>query len=97
SFREAARQDPGCAICHWGEALAFGPNINGAMDSASGVAAWKAIRKALDLAPRASEREQAYIRALALRYGADPLARRSQRDTAYAEAMVALARRYPQD
>ena len=97
SFREAARRDPGCAMCRWGEALAFGPNINGAMDSASGAAAWNAIRKAVELAPQASAKEQGYIRALALRYGPDPLARRSQRDTAYAEAMVALAARYPQD
>lgn len=97
SFREAARLDPGCAMCFWGEALAFGPNINGAMDSASGVAAWKAIRKAVELTPRASEKEREYIRALAHRYGANPLANRSQRDTAYARAMVALAARYPAD
>ena len=97
SFREGARRDSGCAMCRWGEALAFGPNINGAMDSASGVAAWAAIRKAVELAPRASAKEQAYIRAMAQRYGPDPLSQRRQRDTAYAEAMVALAARYPRD
>ena len=97
SFREAARLDPSCAMCLWGEALAFGPNINGAMDSASGVAAWKAIQRAMELAPQASEKEQAYIGALVRRYGADPLADRSQRDTAYARAMLALAARYPAD
>lgn len=97
SFREAARLDPGCAMCHWGEALAYGPNINAAMDSASGAAAGKAIRKAMELAPGSSEKEQAYIRALARRYGPDPLGSRSHRDTAYAEAMVAVAARYPAD
>lgn len=97
SFREGARRDPGCAMCLWGEALAFGPNINGAMDSASGAAAWTAIRKAVELAPQAGAKEQAYIQAMALRYGPDPMAERSQRDTAYADAMVALAARFPQD
>lgn len=97
SFREGARRDPACAMCRWGEALAYGPNINGAMDSASGAAAWTAIQKAAELAPQASEKEKAYIQAMALRYGPDPLAQRSRRDTAYAAAMVALAERYPRD
>lgn len=97
SFREAQRLDPACAMCYWGEALALGPNINGAMDSASGAAAWKAMAHATELAPRASERERAWIRALSLRYGPDPLAKRSQRDSAWAEAMSALAAQYPAD
>ena len=29
SFRAAQTLDPQCAMCYWGEALAFGPNING--------------------------------------------------------------------
>ncbi|HEY9448115.1 MAG TPA: hypothetical protein VIQ60_00100, partial [Gemmatimonadaceae bacterium] len=39
AFREAQRLDSLCAICYWGEALAWGPNINLPMDSAAGVAA----------------------------------------------------------
>ncbi len=39
AFTEAARLDPDCAICHWGSALAYGPNINAPMDSVGGVAA----------------------------------------------------------
>ncbi len=31
SFREAQRLDPNCAMCFWGEALAYGPNINAPM------------------------------------------------------------------
>ena len=27
AFREAQRLDPACAICFWGEAFAYGPNI----------------------------------------------------------------------
>src|SRR5690606_25226774 len=88
---------PDCAMCYWGEALAFGPNINGTMDSASAVAAYKAIRRARELAPRVSERERAYIDALAKRYGPDPLSPQAPRDSAYARAMREVATRYDED
>ncbi|HKP74022.1 MAG TPA: tetratricopeptide repeat protein, partial [Longimicrobiaceae bacterium] len=32
SFRQALRLDPNCAMCHWGIAVALGPNINAPMD-----------------------------------------------------------------
>src|SRR5690606_40890330 len=32
AFTEAVRLDPACAMCHWGVALALGPNINAPMD-----------------------------------------------------------------
>ena len=97
SFRLAQRIDPACAMCSWGEALALGPNINVAMDSASGVAAHAAIRRAVSLAPHATPRERAYIAALATRYGADPTARRKALDTAYSRAMARLHRADPSD
>ena len=97
SFRLAQRLDPGCAMCAWGEALAFGPNINVAMDSASGAAAYAAIRRAVTLAAGATARERAYIGALAARYGADPTARRKSLDTTYARAMARLHRADPAD
>src|SRR5258705_12924354 len=49
SFRVAQRLDPSCAMCYWGEALALGPNINVPMDSASGAAAYLAVRRAMAL------------------------------------------------
>lgn len=97
AFREAARRDPKCAICWWGVAYSFGPNINLPMDSAAGAAAFEAIRKATALAGNASPVERAYIRALAERYGAHPTANRERFDSAYANAMQALARQYPDD
>ena len=97
SFRLAQRIDPTCAMCSWGEALALGPNINVPMDSASGAAAYAAIRRAGSLAPGASARERAYISALATRYGAEPTARRKTLDTAYSRAMARLRRADPSD
>ncbi len=96
AFEEAARLDPGCAMCHWGVALALGPNINAPMDSASGVKAYAAVQKAL-AAPRASERERALIKALVKRYALVPPADRARLDSAYARAMGEVVRRYPDD
>lgn len=97
SFREAQRLDPECAICWWGEALSWGPNINLAMDSASAVAAYAAMQGALAVRSEASEREQALIDALAVRYAETPPADRAALDQAYADAMTALVARYRDD
>ena len=97
AFNEAARLDPDCAMCYWGTALAYGPHVNAGMDSASGVAAYAAVKKALALAPRATAREQAYIRALARRYSAVPPTNRAKLDSAYSTAMAEVVKRYPND
>jgi len=97
SFEEAARLDPGCAMCYWGKALALGPNINAPMDSAAARQAYAAVQQARSLAARAGERERAYIDALATRYAADPTADRATLDLAYAAAMREVARRAPDD
>jgi tetratricopeptide (TPR) repeat protein len=97
SLGEAQRLDPSCAMCWWAEALAWGPNINLAMDSASAVAAYAAVQKALELKGGASERERALIDALAVRYAANPPADRAALDRAYAETMARVADQYPDD
>jgi tetratricopeptide (TPR) repeat protein len=97
AFREAQRLDTTCAMCHWGEALAWGPNINAPMDSAAGVAAHAAIGRAVALRSHASEAERELIDALATRY-ADPAGAapgRASLDTAYSVAMAEVARRQP--
>lgn len=97
SFREAARLDPTCAMCYWGIAYAYGPNINAAMDSLSGVAAYEAVQRAQQLAGNASPKERAYIEALSRRYDAVPRMPRKEQDRAFAEAMRELAASYPED
>lgn len=97
AFDEAARLDPRCAMCHWGTALAYGPNINLPMDSAAGVAAHAALQRARAVAAHATPRERALIDALARRYAAVPPAERAGLDTAYARAMEQVARRFPDD
>jgi tetratricopeptide (TPR) repeat protein len=97
AFREAARLDPDCAMCHWGIAYAYGPNINAPMDAEAGRAAHQAVQEALARARNATARERAYIEALAQRYAADPPEDRHALDEAFAQAMGELAAQYPDD
>ena len=97
AFREAQRLDAKCAMCWWGEALAWGPNINLPMDSASGAAAYAALQGAIARRGGASPLEQALIDALGVRYAAQPPADRAHLDQAYANAMRDVALRFPDD
>lgn len=94
SFRSAQRLDPQCAMCWWGEALALGPNINAPMDGRDAGAALAALDRARALAATTSPAEQALIAALSQRYAPEP-ADRAQLDIAYADAMLAVAARFP--
>ncbi|MGD8985729.1 MAG: hypothetical protein PVH99_12075 [Desulfobacteraceae bacterium] len=97
SFREAARLDPQCAMAYWGMALVLGPNINMAMAPEKEPQAHKLIQKAIALRKNASERERAYIDALAKRYSGEDKADRTALDRVYAQAMRVLHKRYPDD
>jgi len=97
SFTRAAELDPACAMCYWGIALAYGPNVNAPMDAASGGAAYAAAQKALGLKSRATAAERAYIEAVAQRYAETPPTDRAPLDTAYSRAMKRVASTYAND
>ena len=97
SFRRAQAAAPDCALCWWGEAMALGPNINAPMDGRDRPAALAALDRALALKDGASPKEQALIAALATRYSRDETADRAALDKAYADAMLAVAARWPAD
>jgi tetratricopeptide (TPR) repeat protein len=97
SFRQAQSLDPECAMCFWGEALVLGPNINAGMDVADNPRAYAAVQRALELKDSGTERERAYIEALARRYAEQAPKDRSEIDQAYADAMGEVARRFPDD
>lgn len=96
SFRAGARLDPQCAMCYWGEAFAFGPNINAPMDSASAAAAFAAVRQAVARAGNGKPLERALIAALSQRYAERWLPQRAPLDSAYARAMAEVAARFPE-
>jgi tetratricopeptide (TPR) repeat protein len=97
SFTRATELDSTCAMCWWGIAYAYGPHVNAGMDSASGVKAYEAARKALATSRGASPQEQAYVRAVAARYAPVPPAQRASLDSAYVDGMAKVVRAYPKD
>ena len=100
SFRQAQREDPGCAMCFWGEAWAWGPYLNGPMGPDDAPRAYENIRMAKKLADEggASDVEAALIEAMAVRYveeqGDDG---RKSLDSTYARAMAKVWERFPDD
>jgi tetratricopeptide (TPR) repeat protein len=96
AFREAARLDPDCAMCYWGQAVVLGPNINVPMTPDDEPKAHELAQKAVAMKARATPRERAYIDAVARRYTGRK-EDRAAADKAYADAMRDLARKYPAD
>ena len=97
AFQAAQKLDPQCAMCFWGEALVLGPNINVPMMPEAQAPAWAALQKAVALKAQASDRNRALIEALETRYSSDPHADRAAHDARYADAMKAIAARFPAD
>ncbi|MGH8243475.1 MAG: tetratricopeptide repeat protein [Steroidobacteraceae bacterium] len=97
SFLKAAELDPDCAMCWWGAALVLGPHVNAAMDPANNPKAWDRLQRARKTAKNASDKEQAFIKALSARYAEAPPEDRRPLDEAYAAAMAELAAKYPDD
>lgn len=98
SFRQAIALDSNCAMAWWGQAISAGPNINNpTMDSAAKAAAWETILQAQRHMAEASPLEQRLIQALARRYTWPAPEDRKPLDSAYAAAMRAVYRTYPED
>ncbi|MEZ5278463.1 MAG: hypothetical protein R3F07_18920 [Opitutaceae bacterium] len=98
AFKEAARLDPGCAMAHWGIALANGPHINLPLMFPPMVEeAWAELQLALKYAPQATPVEQALIEALSHRYAYPQPEDRTALDLAYADAMRKVWEAYPDD
>jgi tetratricopeptide (TPR) repeat protein len=97
SFQRAAELDTKLAMAYWGVAEAVGPNYNDPASDDRFAAAHTAMQKALDLSGSASPAEQAYIKAMALRFPADPKVDRRQAAEAYHDAMRDLVKQFPDD
>src|SRR5215813_4607650 len=98
AFQQAAELDPGCAMAHWGVALACGPHINSiAVPPPAAELAWKERELAQKNAGSASQIERALIDALAKRYANPQPEDRSGLDRAYADAMREIWKKYPKD
>ena len=98
-FRHASELDPEAAMPYWGLALSIGPNYNDtAVDEARAKTTYDAVQKALQRAPKASAREQDYVRALAKRYRSpNPKSDWKRLHLDYSKAMRELVKKYPDD
>lgn len=98
-FRRVAQLDPDAAMAYWGLALAIGPNYNDtAVDVVRAASTYDAVKKAAELAPKVSEREQAYIQALTKRFAsADPASDWKKFHVDYSAAMREVTKKYPDD
>jgi len=97
SFAEAARLDPQCAMCVWGQALVLGPNINLPMDPAQAKQATALAARAASVAATARPVDRALIQALQRRYTNPAPEDRTPLDRAYAEAMARVVAQFPED
>ena len=95
-FTDIAQKDPRCAIAHWGVALSLYHQLWDRPQEPVLKHGWEEIQKAQSLRAK-TDRERAYINALAEFYR-DYAGRDHQaRATAYAQAMEKLYARYPND
>ena len=97
SFREAARQDPGCAMAYWGLGYVLGPNYNSVMDVNVLPQALEAVSKAQLLAHQATPKERALIDALSRRYPKTKDEDPQPYYQAYAKALDAVRQQFPGD
>jgi len=97
SFQRAAALDPKLAMAYWGIAEAVGPNYNDPASEDRFKQAHEAIQKGVDLSGSASPSEQGYIKAMALRFPADPKADLHAAAEQYRDAMRDLVKAFPDD
>ena len=97
SFYYATKLDPNCAMAYWGYAYVLGPNYNAGMEPDNYERAYEAIQKAKTLSENATEKEKAFIEAMALRYAPEPPEDRTQLDVDYSKALKQLYDKHPDD
>ena len=96
AFRLAQSADPNCAMCYWGEGFALGGNINAPFNPDQGVLAAKAAAKAQSLVTREGKTKD-LVAALIARNGVDETGAAIENPQAFADAMDAAAKTYPDD
>ena len=98
AFREVARDDPSCAIAHWGIAsiLMNNPLAGQGASPKAAAEAQAAIDAARRAAPK-TQRERDYVEAVAAYYQDFSTRSERERQLARARAYEALAQRYPDD
>ena len=95
-FKQAQQVDPGFAMAYWGEAMTYNHPVWADQDRDTAVKALERLGQTPEvrIAKAATEREKDYMRAVEILYGDGD---KVGRDFAYADAMAALHRKFPDD
>ena len=93
SFKKAATFDSTNAMIYWGEALAYGPNINDYSYTAA-PDALVAAQKAKQFSVSCTGKEKALIYAISVRYNSDSTIKRELLNQAYVDAMAQAMKQY---
>ena len=97
TFEGVLRQDPNCAMAHWGIALdLLGNSLATVPPRADAEAAWAALEKARAVGAK-TQRERDWIEALSAYYRDHDKTPVNARLAAYNNAMEQLTQRYPDD
>ena len=97
TFEGVVRQDPNCAMAHWGIALdLLGNSLATVPPRADAEAAWAALEKAREVGAK-TQRERDWIEALSAYYRDHDKTPVNARLAAYNNAMEQLTQRYPDD
>ncbi len=96
SFKKAQQFDSNNAMIYWGQALAYGPNINDFAYAAT-PDAFAAAQKALLLKSTCTPKEKELIEAMAVRYSSDSSISRAVLNQQYADAMKKSYGRFRND
>ncbi len=96
SFKKAQSFDEKNPMIYWGQALAYGPNIN---DFAYATApdALKAAEKAAELSVSASAKDKALVNAMLVRYSLDTSISRKELNQRYTTAMKSVYLQFKND
>ena len=97
TFLDAEKQDPKCAMAHWGEALSFWHQLWDQPNAARIHQASAELKKADQLIAGTTARERDYIHALHAFYANSATADHHARAQAYSDAMKQVYERFPAD
>ena len=97
TFEGVLRQDPNCAMAHWGVAMdILGNTLVGPPTRENANAAWAELEKARALGPK-TERERDWVEALSAYYRDHDKTPLNVRQAAHRAAMERMVERYPND
>ncbi|AMY08970.1 hypothetical protein LuPra_02178 [Luteitalea pratensis] len=97
SFQKVLASDSSCVMAHWGIALSWWGNPFAPSRSAASLEAGRAAAEAGRVSGAGTEREKAWLAAVALLYRDSATVDQRTRTLAYEKAMAAVVQQYPDD